>query len=116
MQARSRGRDLHAAHPSIGGIGLAAHETERLEAVDVVRDRGALELDVAGERRLADQALAAEGAEHHPGPQRSAGGGESLLERRPHRLGGEDQMPAERLLPALRRRCIHLVNNDLTSY
>ncbi len=44
---------LEHAHAPIGGVEPAAHEAGGLEPVDMVGDRGALEVDVGRERRLA---------------------------------------------------------------
>ena len=88
---------LEPPHAPVARIELAADEPGRLEPVDVVRDRRALEPHVRGERGLAHQADLAERTEDDPRPERSAGGGQGRLEGLAHRLGGEDELAPERL-------------------
>ena len=94
--------EFEPAHPPVARIELPPDEPGRLEPVDVVRDRRALEVNVRGERGLAHAADVAQGAEHDPGPERAAGGRERILERLAHRLRGEHELTSERLHE---RRC-----------
>ena len=89
--------ELEPAHAPVVRIELPPDEPGRLEPVDVVRDRRALEVNVRGERGLAHAADVAQGAEHDPGSERAAGGRERILERLAHRLRGEHELTSERL-------------------
>src|SRR5439155_24867797 len=88
---------LEPTYAPVVRVELPADEAGRLEPVDVMRDRGALEMDVRRERGLADAADVPEGAQDDPCPERAAGGRERVFERLAHRLRGEDELPAQRL-------------------
>ena len=99
VQLGARVGQLEPPNTPVVRVGLPADEPVRLEPVDVVRDRRALEMDVTRERRLADDPDVAERAQHDPRPERPAGFGERRLERLTHRLCREDELRARAARP-----------------
>ena len=100
--------ELEPTHPPVVRIEVPLDEPGRLEPVDVVRDRRALEVNVRGERGLVHAADVAQGAEHDPDSERAAGGRERVLERLSHRLRGEHELTSE-WLHEVRCRVHHIV-------
>jgi len=79
----------------------------------VVRDGRAVDVRVAREDAMGDEAFVADCVQDDPDAERAAGARHDVLERLAHRLGREDEIAAERLGFVTG---ITLSHNDLTSY
>ena len=97
MEALTGWCELDVADAAIRGCRSTPHESALLEAIDMVRDRRALDVDVTCEDGVADDTFVAEGAQNDPGSERAARSRERFLERFAHGLCGEDEVAAERL-------------------
>jgi hypothetical protein len=96
VNAVALGRQAQPLHAAVVGIDLARDEAELLGAVDVIRDRRAVDVGVTREHAVRDDALVLDRAEDDPRPERAAGALQHVLERLAYLLRREDEIAPER--------------------
>jgi hypothetical protein len=102
LQALALRRQPQSLDAPVVGVDLASHEAELLGPVDVIRDRGAVDVGSGREDTVRNEALVADRVEDDPDAERAARALHHALEGLPQVLGREHEIAPDRLACVIR--------------